>query len=202
MTWDSEIEVPPNLENILQMASLYDGYIVVTKGDPLNRNRVRVCCPELWGEGEENWSNWLDVAGTPVGSGKLAGDAGIHWPCLPGQRVLVGYSSLDPLTQFIIPAGIWSSQSQAGKQEMPLEAKYAADNGEAHKINIIKTEAGHTLGFNNVAGKETLFLVDWTGQGIFMTAFSKGEDKDAGPNQATPSREAETRLARLTIDGT
>ena len=50
---------------------------------------------------------------------------------------------------------------------MPLEAKYAADNGEAHKINIIKTEAGHTLGFNNVAGKETLFLVDWTGQGIF-----------------------------------
>jgi hypothetical protein len=202
VTWDSEIEVPPNLENILQMASLYDGYIVVTKGDPLNRNRVRVCCPELWGEGEENWSNWLDVAGTPVGSGKLEGDAGIHWPCLPGQRVLVGYSSLDPLTQFIIPAGIWSSQSQAGKQEMPLEAKYAADNGEAHKINIIKTEAGHTLGFNNVAGKETLFLVDWTGQGIFMTAFSKGEDKDAGPNQATPSREAETRLARFTIDGT
>ena len=90
MTWDSEIEVPPNLENILQMASLYDAYIVVTEGDPLNRNRVRVCCPELWGEGEENWSNWLDVAGTPVGSGKLKGDAGIHWPCLPGQRVLVG----------------------------------------------------------------------------------------------------------------
>ena len=54
------------------MSSLYDGYIVVTtEGDPLNRNRVRVCCPELWGEGEENWSNWLDVAGTPLDQASL-----------------------------------------------------------------------------------------------------------------------------------
>jgi len=202
LTWDSEIEVPPNLEHLLMMASMHDAYVVKTEGDPLNRSRVKVCCPTLWGEGEENWSNWLDVAGTPIGSGKLKGDAGIHWPCLPGQRVLVGYSNGDPLTQFVVPAGIWSSASKSGKQEMPLEAKHAADNGEAHKINIIKTEAGHTLAFNNVAGKEGMFFVDWTGQGLYMTAFSNGEDKTAGANEATYSREAETRLARLTIDGT
>ncbi len=184
------------------MSGMHDGYVVKTDGDPLTRTRVKVCCPTLWGEGEENWSNWLDVAGTPIGSGKLKGDAGIHWPCLPGQRVMVGFSNMDPLTPFVVPAGIWSSQSKSGKQEMPLEAKYAADNGEDHKMNIIKTEAGHTLAFNNVAGKEGMFFVDWTGQGLYMTAFSDGEDKKSGANEATYSREAETRLARLTIDGT
>ena len=62
MTWDSEIEVPPNIENLLMMSGMHDAYVVKTEGDPLNRTRVRV------------------VALTFGAKGKRIGRTGLMWP--------------------------------------------------------------------------------------------------------------------------
>jgi len=175
------------------LSTFHLAYVVQNHGDPLTRGRVRVCCPSLYGEGREEWTNWVDISNAHIGSSENNGDVGIHWPAMPGQLVLLGFKAGDEWCPFVIPGPIWSNDAKAGEQLMPKEVKNAADEDKQHLVNTLKTQAGHNVYFGNETGKELARFQHAAGFGLNLIGGIKGSEPSQGKEEPTKYRTANMR---------
>lgn len=155
---------------------LHDQYTTGHKGvvrkvnDPEGRGRVRVEFAGLYGVGEENWSDWIDVAGNPIGGqqGNPKGDTGIWWPLQPGQSVVGHFMSSDPDSMYCIPGFPAQDEDGENKQNTPRESKEVDDGDfrDPTKIFQLKAPDGGTLLFDTREGKESISLLSRKGSGL------------------------------------
>jgi hypothetical protein len=172
--------------------------------DPEGRGRVQVEVPGLLGTGKENWTDWIEVSGNPLGGTKAEGDEGLWWPLQVGQIVMVGFLAGDPFALWCIPGPTVQEEKGRNKQWAPKEAKIAGKKKprEATRIRQLKTEAGHTLIFDDRGKKEKLALVDWTGAGLYIVGPGKKEDEEEQEDEESKPRKNERRGTRLVAAGT
>jgi len=196
--YDGQVEFCPTPEKVVQYCTFHLGIIRDVK-DPEGRGRVQVEVPGLAGTGSQNWTDWIDVAGTPVGTCNDKGDEGIWWPVQAGQSVFVGFVAGDPYVMWSIPGMPCQTSEDEGTQQVPLEAKIACANDprDATRIRALKGEAGHTWLMDDRGTKEKMAAIDWTGAGLFMSGSGQKEDakEDAG-SQSQP-RKGERRYTNM-----
>jgi hypothetical protein len=177
---------------------------VMAVGDPEGRQRVRVEVPGLLGTGKENWTDWIELSGNPMGGTKAEGDEGIWWTMQVGQIVLVGFISGDPFALWCVPGPTVQEEKGRNKQWALKEAKIAGKDKprEATRIKGLKTESGHTLLYDDRGKKEKLALVDWTGSGLYMVGPGKKEDEDEKEDEESKPRKNERRGTKLVATNT
>lgn len=177
-----------------QHTSLHLG-VVVKNNDPERRGRVKVSCPGLRGDGEENWTEWLEVAGLPIGGLKNNGDQGIWWPMQLGQRVLVSYVAGDPHSYTVIPTSSFQEGQGENKSRIPKDIKQIAKNDarDQTKVFEFKTPAGHTIIMDDRGGKEKLAILNHKGAGIYISSPGLTTDKPDQKKGTSPHREEDTR---------
>lgn len=177
-----------------QHTSLHLG-VVVKNNDPERRNRVMVDCPGLRGSGEDNWTEWIEVAGSPIGGLKNDGDQGIWWPMQLGQRVLVAYVAGDPHSYVAIPTATTQKGQGENKSRIPKDVKQIAkaDAKDQSKVFELKTPAGHTILMDDRAGKEKLTILNHKGAGIYISSPGTTTDKPDKKTGTSPHREQDTR---------
>jgi len=193
MQWFYPLDIPPAYHHILNMSTCHFGYVTKIEGDPLKKGRCRLCIPSVFGEGEENWTNYVEILGTPTGSTKNKGDVGFHIPPAVGQQVMVFFKNGDPLQPVAIPAGYWSEEAKAGEQMMPKEVKNAADDDKQHLVTTLKTPAGHNLYFGDETGKELARFQHAAGFGLNLMGGIKGSEPSQSEKDATNYRTANKR---------
>lgn len=189
---------------MVQYSTLHMGKVVDVK-DPEGRGRVRLLVPGLLGIGKENWSDWVEVTGTAIGGIKKSeGDQGIWWPLEPGQLVLMGFVSGDPFAYFCIPGPPCQKEDKDGTQLTPKEAKIAAkkDAREGARVRTIKTEAGHTILFDDRGKSEKMAVIDWTGAGLFSACAGKTEDEKEQEGDESKERKGARRGTKMVATGT
>ncbi|MEW6352507.1 MAG: phage baseplate assembly protein V [Thermodesulfobacteriota bacterium] len=193
----------PTPQLMVQYCTFHLGVVRDVK-DPEGRGRVCVEVPGLYSTGKKNWTDWIDVAGTPLGSNNDKGDEGIWWPMQVGQSVLVGFVSGDPFAMWCIPGPPCQDGKGENKQLTPLEPKIVGkkDRRGATRIRTIKGEAGHTLLMDDRGGKEKLALMDWTGSGLFTVAPGKKEDQKEKTGDGSKPRKGERRGTKMVVTGT
>ena len=169
--------------------------VVVKNNDPERRGRIMVDCPGLRGSGEDNWTEWIEVAGTPIGGLKNSGDQGIWWPMQLGQRVMVAYVAGDPHSYVAIPAATTQEGKGENKSRIPKDVKQItkADAKDQTKIFELKTPAGHTIIMDDRAGKEKLTILNHKGAGIYISSPGTSTDKPDKKTGTSPHREEDTR---------
>jgi hypothetical protein len=188
------LPVPNNPIHMFRVSQLHFG-IVKSVDDPEKRGRVLVECPGMFDEGADNWTTWAEYGGMPIGSNQQQGDMGTWWPAVPGLFVNVGFEGGNPSKPYAIPAGAWAD---GGKPYIPKEAQNAGVKG-VH-MRIFKSEAGHTLFFDDNGKQESSFLVDWTGAGSFSASSGTKEDeKNSGTCTASKMRQGERREAKTAM---
>jgi len=202
---DNALSYPVTPYLINQQCTFHLGVVKDVK-DPEGRGRVRVECPGLLGKGKKNWTPWAEVFANPIGSNNSGdGDEGIWWPLQHGQIVGVGYLTGDPFAYFVIPGPPCQEKPEAGTQLTPEEAKKIGGKEkprERTRLNIVKTESGHTLFFDSRGKKEKMFLVDWTGSGLFVSAPGKKQDEEEKEGEESKPRKGERRGTKLVVTGT
>lgn len=200
---ESKLLVVPTPLQVLQACTFHIGIVRDLK-DPLGRGRVRVEVPTLWSTKNESWSNWIDVCHFPVGTAYRKGDCGIWWCPLPGEQIMVGFASGDLNKPFVVPGMGWSWEEKLGEEVIPLEAKHITDEDPraGTRVRELKTEAGHTLLFNDNGKSESLFLVDWTGAGLYHDCPGKVEDYKEPENTESYYRVGECREDKTTFTQT
>lgn len=195
---DSHPSIPPELKHVVQACTWHLGIVRDLK-DPEGRGRVKIESPEVNHTGQNNWMNWCDPIAIPVSSVHYGGDVGIWWPYVPGQPAYVGFKSGDYLQPLCMPGGSWAEEPESiGKELIPLEAKKMNKTSVrmGTRIRTIKSEAGHTLLWDDNGQQEALALVDWTGAGLFLAAPGKQEDEQEQKGEASKPRKGERRKAR------
>lgn len=175
--------------------------IVVKNNDPERRGRVMVDCPGLRGAGEENWTEWLEVAGTPIGGMKNSGDQGIWWPMQVGQRVLVAYVAGDPHSMIVLPSSSFQDGQGENKSKIPKDVKQVSKEKaeDQTKIFTLKTPAGHTIIMDDRAGKEKVSIVNHKGAGIYISSPGQTTDKPDKKTGLSPHREQDVRGTKTTF---
>ncbi len=194
------VNILPIFDEPDQRQQAYNLHIAVVKDvkDPQKRGRVRVeCTSVLHDQGEKNWSDWaFPCGGFPVGSRTGTGDFGMWWPSIPGEQVGFGFLGGDYRWPIVLPFTAFKAEPQDDKSErIPLEAKAISDEDirEGTRIRELKSEAGHTLLFDDRGGKEKAFLLDWGGSGWFSIALGKVEDDKEKEREESKPRKGETR---------
>jgi hypothetical protein len=200
--------IPEEPDQFLQAATMHVGVIKDLK-DPEGRGRVRVMVPSLLDDddGEKNWTNWCEVSGFPLGSGKGKGDVGIWWSPSVGQKALVYFVGGDYfMLPFFLNGNAWNADGEEKKCCMvPAEAKVYSDVDPrmGTRIKLIKSESGATLGFDDNGQSEAVFLVDWAGQGLALLAPGKVADEKEKDNEESKWRKNdEVRGTKLVFNDT
>jgi hypothetical protein len=191
----------PSPELITQYCTFHMARVVDVK-DPEGRGRIRVEVPGLLSEGKENWTDWLDVGGTSIGGIKDSdGDEGIWWPMQVGQVVLVGFISGDPFVLWAIPGPPCQRGKGKNKQLIPREAKIAGKDNprDTTRVRQIKSEAGHTVLFDDRGKKEKMMLVDWTGAGLFTVCPGKEADEEEKEGEESKRRKGPRRKMKTIV---
>ena len=221
MSYDFPTIAQPEPMLDMMRSTFHLAYVVQNHGDPLERGRVKLCCPGLYGEGKENWTNWTDMSNANIGTSENKGDAGIHWPAAPGQLVLLGFRAGDEMQPFAIPGPIWSDDSEKGKQLAPKEILNAAKKTEDHMNYCLKTPAGHTVIMNDTPEKESVSILHAGGFGITMDGgmtkkgeqpgkeepsvyrkeYKRGDDAVASKTQKSPGEIYKNKAGHLRILG-
>lgn len=187
-----------------QFTSFHTG-VVKKVNDHEGRGRVRIEVPGLRGTGEENWTDWVDVAGNPIGgqNGSPKGDTGIWWPLQPGQSVIVGHMSADPDSLFCIPGFAGQSEDGENQQNVPKECKSCekGDHRDPTKIFQLKAPDGGMLKFDTREGKESLELVSRKGSGIKIIEPSKLNAKSEQATGESFYRESDFREIKTAFRG-
>lgn len=193
----------PSPDLINQFCNFHLG-IVKNLKDPNRRGRVLVECPGLLSTGKKNWTDWVEVGGTPIGSNKGKGDEGDWWPMQVGQVVLVGFVSGDPHALWAIPGPPVQDGKGANKQLVPLEPKKVGkdDARKGTRCRIRKSEAGHTLLMDDNGKSELLALMNWTGSGIAWHGPGKVEDDSESEEDESKPRKGERRETKNVFAGT
>jgi hypothetical protein len=188
---------------VVQYCTMHLGKVKCV-ADPEGRGRVQVEVPGLLGTGKENWTDWIEVTGTPTGGTKAEGDEGIWWPLQVGQIVLVGFISGDPFALYCLPGPTVQDGKGRNKQWAPKEAKKAGKDNprDATRVRQWKSESGHTLLYDDRGKKEKLSLIDWAGAGLFLVGPGKTEDEEEKEGEESKPRKGERRGMRLVATGT
>jgi hypothetical protein len=173
--------------------------IVKSLSDPKKRGRVCVEVPGLIGEGEENWTAWVEMSGNNVGSNVGKGDEGIWWPAQVGQTVLVGFISGDPFVLWAVPG---PPVNDGKKPMIPSEPRSYEKEREVTRCRVLKSEAGHTLLMDDNGKKEILGLMSWTGAGLIFLEGGKEEDEQEEPLKESKPRKGERREIKNIWEGT
>ena len=198
------LPVPLEPGHLHQVSNFHIGIVKDVK-DPMGRGRVRVEAKSLFDDVDQaNWCNWAEVCLFPVGGFKAGGDHGFWWVPLSGEIVALGFLGGDYCYPIVLPF----SAPQAGPDEknamIPLEAKAIGDKDirEGTRIRVIKTEAGHTLFWDDRGTYEKMLLMDWTGSGFFSFCPGKKEDEKEKKNEESQPRKGETRGTKTVVGGT
>jgi hypothetical protein len=196
MEWyDDDLLFDATPDLMVQYSTDHHSKVVDVK-DPERRGRVRVFVPGLLGEGKENYSDWIEMGGSLVGGvGKSEGDQGIWWPAQFGQSVMMSFPSGDPFAYFAVPGPPCQKEEKEGTQLIPKEAKIAGkdDPRGATRVRLIKSEAGHTIFFDDRGKKEKLAVMDWTGAGLFFVSPGKDEDEKEKEGEESKERKGKRR---------
>jgi len=191
-----------------QFLSFHDATVKDVK-DPWGVGRVRCECPDLLGKGKKNWTGWVQVIGAPIGGGdESKGDQGAWLPLQPQQTVYLGFLSGHPQALFAIPGPPYQQGQKTGKdrnkQLTPLEVKTAGKNNprDATRLRILKSEAGHTLLFDDRGQREKLALIDSLGAGLFMSGPGKDEDEQESEGEESKPRKGKRRGTKMVATGT
>jgi len=136
---------------------IYGKYRAVVKNisDPEKLGRIKVKCPDIYGEDNSPWA----------------------WPCLP-------YGGFSELGMFFLPeleSGVWIEFEQGnitnpiwvgcwwtklrGTNEVPQNSQ---DKYGSHKM--IKTKSGHSIEFYDEASNEKIIITDHSGSTVTMSA--------------------------------
>lgn len=191
----ANIGIPLDPAHLLQAAAFHFGIVRDVK-DPSGRGRVRVEVPSLLGTGKDNWSNWAEVLGVPVGSAEEKDDSGFWWPMVPGQAVFMSFIAGDYFQPFVVPGPVWQEEEGEKKAMMPREARVVMkkkDVRESTRVRQLKSEAGHTLLMDDRGESELLAFVDWTGSGFFSIVPGKIKDEKEEDEQQSKPRKGERR---------
>lgn len=191
--WDNILRSAPGLDSVVKSLYLCPCYIVKTEGDPLRLGRYRCCVPTLYGEGEQNWTNWVHKAGFSNSSASYNGDVGMHFPSTPGEMGLYGFQQTNPMKGFYIPLGAVSEKPEADKGTIIKEVKSANKKNEGYMHYYMKTPSGHTLAFTDKVGDEGVALIHASGQGLFISGGFKGNNPNQNEKQETKVRTAAVR---------
>ena len=191
----NELNFHPTPQLLVQFCTMHKG-VVKKVGDKHGRLRVRAECPVLLGTGKDNWTQWLEVFSGPIGDNVAGGDQGDYKPLQPGQQVLVGFASGDPVALFCIPGPPVQESPEPGTQMVPLEAKAVHKKKgprAATRLRIWKSEAGHTLLMDDNGKSEYLFVRDWTGAGDAYYSPGKIEDEREQEDDESKPRKGKRR---------
>ena len=191
--WEEFVRSGPDLDSITTALTMVPCYVVKVEGDPLELNRYRCCVPTLYGEGEQNWTNWVHKAGFSNSSASYNGDVGVHWPSTPGEMGLYAFQQLNPVKGFYIPLGTVSEEPKAEKSTIIKEVKSANKKNEGHMHYYMKTPSGHTLAFTDKVGDEGVAVMHASGQGLFISGGFKGSNPSQSEKQETKVRTADVR---------
>lgn len=192
----SILPIPKDPIHFFQSGNLHFG-IVKSVDDPALRGRVLAECPAVFDTGPENWTGWCDFFGAPTGCQSFKGDMGIWWPPVPGLLVIVGFEGGNPKKPYCFPAGAWADN---GEPFLPLDAR--VQKKKSIHIRMLKSEAGHTLLFDDNGTQEGMFLCDWTGAGWFSRSPGKKEDeKSSSPCTASRMRKGAMRGGASAFNG-
>ena len=210
-TDDANMAVVEDVEAAF-MSSTFSLGVVTDLNDPEGRGRGRIADPRYGGDDEKTYTVWAEQAGFPMGSSdeKHKGDSGIWWLPVKGASVLVGNLDGNPNKPFYLHGPPFQADTGEKKAWIPKEAKDVSENigiREGTRINVIKTEAGHSLVFNNNRGKESVIFTDRVGNVLsYSIVPSKGEDKketkESKKSEIRESGETLNRGTNLAIDQT
>ncbi len=143
MTWlDYFIEPAPN-SNLQRMYGVVIAVVTNTK-DEKGLGRVKLNFPWL---SEREESDWVRVAVPMAGL-----DRGFYFLPDVGDEVLVAFEHGNPNSPYVVGA-LWS------KKNTPP----AKNNDGKNDLHFIKSRSGHTIQLNDASGKETIEIIDKSG---------------------------------------
>lgn len=194
---DYKLDTPfyPTNANIITFCSEHMGVIKDLK-DPERRGRVRIEVPGLLSTGKDNWTGWAEGSFLPWGSSNSGdGDEGIFWSPPVGQICQIGFTSGEPTALFWRPGPPVQDGDGENKQLTPKEQQIAGKENprDATRVRGFKSEAGHTLFFDDRGGKEMFFLVDCWGAGGFSVGPGKIKDEEEKEREESKPRKGERR---------
>lgn len=198
MLQGSPIPYYPSPDLINQQCTFHPGVVKCLK-DPVGLGRVKVEVPGLLSTGKKNWTGWVNIGGTPIGSSKVKGDEGDWWPVQVGQSVLVGFLCGEPTVMWAVPG---PSCADGGKPMIPAEPKSYDDGRKKTRCRVRKSEAGHTLIMDDNGKSEFLAVVDWTGAGMAIHAPGKEEDESESEDEESKPRKGLRRETKSVFAGT
>lgn len=205
MPHNNTLPIPLEPGHLLQASNFHIGIVKDVK-DPMGRGRVRVLARSICDDagGPKNWTNWAEVCRFPVGGFGGTGDFGMWWCPVPGELVAVGFLGGDYMFPIVMPFSAPQATPEEKKARIPLEAKALGDQEirKGTRIRIIKTEAGGTLGWDDNGQGEAMFLIDWTGAGLFAVCPGKTKDDEEKPKEESKFRKGETRGVKSVMAGT
>jgi len=187
----------PSPHLINQFCNFHPG-VVKNLNDPEGRGRVQVEVPGLLGTGKKNWTCWIEIGGTPIGTNKGAGDEGEWWPLQVGQCVLIGFVCGDPNALWLLPGPPCSDDDDP---LVPAEPKSYGRGRPTTRCRIRKSEAGHSLIMDDNGKSELLALLNWTGSGIAWHGPGKQEDEQEKEDEESKPRKGERRGIKNVFDG-
>lgn len=169
--------------------------VVVKNNDPERRGRVMVEVPGLRGAGEENWTEWIEVAGNAIGGAKNKGDYGVWWPMQLGQRVMCCHVAGDPHSMIAIPGATSQEGEGENSSHIPKEVRECCKGDLAAQTRMfsLKTPAGHTILMDDRSGKEKLSILNHKGAGLYISSPGQSQDKSDKDTGTSPHREQDTR---------
>jgi len=192
---NNKLTIPGEPEHMVQANSLHLGVVRDLK-DPEGRGRVKVECTGLNHVSKENWLQWCEVISIPVSTFYNDGDFGQWWPLVPGQPVFVTFFMPNYLDPVCFPGpGVSKEPEKIGKELIPKEAKIIIDQDlrKGTRIRVIKTEAGHSLVFDDNGQQESMHMVDFTGAGFFWATPGKDKDEEEKKGDESKWRKGATR---------
>lgn len=129
--------------------------IVTNNKDPDNLGRVKLKFPWL-SDKDEDESNWARIAAPMAGK-----ERGIYFLPEVDDEVLVGFEQGNPRFPYVLGV-LWN-----GKDAPPANNSDGKNN-----LRLIKSRSGHAIRLNDEDGKETIEIIDKSGNNslIFDTS--------------------------------
>jgi hypothetical protein len=191
--WETPTIVNPDTTSVLKGATFHNAIVRKVEGDPAGLNRVQIECPEMYHTGKDNWTDWVEMCGMPIGGTHNQGDTGISWPMSPRQPVLLAFLGGDQMQPVAFPAGPFSTDKEGKKALLPRETNEAIKKDKGHLIYQLKTPDGAGLIINTEVGKGVVALMGEGGAGLFISGKSKGIEPTQTEGEETKPRTAHVR---------
>ncbi len=143
MTWLDYFTEPAPGSNLQRMYGVVIAIVTNTQ-DEKGLGRIKLKFPWL---SDQEESNWARLAVPTAG-----GDRGFYFLPDVGDEVLVAFEHGNPNAPYVVGA-LWS------KKNVPPAKN---DDGK-NDLHLIKSRSGHTIQLNDAVGKETIEIIDKSG---------------------------------------